>query len=164
MLFLCMICPARPKVAVIFPELSFFQNNSSPWSDKPYNRYRRPAPAVADARFVARPREQALAPLLKRAKGATHFLAQSGLLPISWSSDNGSHLFVHSVDEGSGGSSSIGTYLSQVAENSAGVRYPRELCGRSVLYSPFQRPQRSGLRFALELLAVQEFVANLAME
>ena len=61
-----------------------------------------------------------------------------GLLPISWSSDNGSHLFVHSVDEGSGGSSSIGTYLSQVAENSAGVRYPRELCGRSVLYSPFQ--------------------------
>src|SRR5271157_914764 len=62
----------------------------------------------------------------------------AGLLPISWSSDNGSHLFVHSVDEGSGGSSSIGTYLSQVAENSAGVRYPRELCGRSVLYSPFQ--------------------------
>src|SRR5271166_6904517 len=61
-----------------------------------------------------------------------------GLLPISWSSDNGSHLVVHSVDEGSGGSSSIGTYLSQVAENSAGVRYPRELCGRSVLYSPFQ--------------------------
>src|SRR5271157_1382450 len=62
----------------------------------------------------------------------------NGLLPISWSSDNGSHLVVHSVDEGSGGSSSIGTYLSQVAENSAGVRYPRELCGRSVLYSPFQ--------------------------
>ena len=87
-----------------------------------------------------------------------------GLLPISWSSDNGSYLFVHSVDEGSGGSSSIGTYLSQVAENSAGVRYPRELCGRSVLYSPFQSAQRSGLRFALELLAVQEFVANLAME
>ena len=62
----------------------------------------------------------------------------TGLLPISWSSDNGSYLFVHSVDEGSGGSSSTGTYLSQVAENSAGVRYPRELCGRSVLYSPFQ--------------------------
>ena len=87
-----------------------------------------------------------------------------GLLPISWSSDNGSHLFVDSVDEASGGSSSIGTYLSQVAENSAGVRYPRELCGRSVLYSPLQAAQRSGLRFALELLAVQEFVANLAME
>src|SRR5208337_5609425 len=65
-------------------------------------------------------------------------LQEFGLLPISWSSDNGSHLVVHSVDEGSGGSSSIGTYLSQVAENSAGVRYPRELCGRSVLYSPFQ--------------------------
>ena len=76
MLFLYMIWPARPKVAVIFPELSFFQNNSSPWSDKPYNRYRRPAPAVADARFVARTHEQALAPLLKRAKGAAHFLAR----------------------------------------------------------------------------------------
>ncbi len=46
---------------------------------------------------------------------------QVGLLPISWSSDNGSHLFVDSVDEGSGGPSSIGTYLTQVAENSAGV-------------------------------------------
>jgi hypothetical protein len=44
-----------------------------------------------------------------------------GLLPISWSSDNGSHVFVDSVDEGSGRSSSIGTYLSQVAANSAGV-------------------------------------------
>src|SRR5271157_712132 len=29
-------------------------------------------------------------------------------------------------------------YLSQVAENSAGVRYPRELCGCSVLDSPLQ--------------------------
>ena len=91
-------------------------------------------------------------------------IREATVLPISWSSDNGSHLFVHSVDEGSGGSSSIGTYLSQVAENSAGVRYPRELCGRSVLYSPFQRRRTLGPRFALELLAVQEFVANLAME
>ena len=41
--------------------------------------------------------------------------------PISWSSDNGNHLFVDSVDEGSGGSSSNGTYLTQVAANSAGV-------------------------------------------
>ena len=30
--------------------------------------------------------------------------SNTGLLPISWSSDNGSHLFVDSVDEGSGGS------------------------------------------------------------
>jgi len=30
MLFLCMISPARLKVAAIFPELRFFQNNSSP--------------------------------------------------------------------------------------------------------------------------------------
>ena len=44
-----------------------------------------------------------------------------GLLPISWSSDNGGHLFVDSVDAGSGRFSSIGTYLTQVAENSAGV-------------------------------------------
>ena len=63
---------------------------------------------------------------------------ESGLLPISWSSDNGSHLFVDSVDEGSSRSSSIGTYLTQVVANSAGVWYPRELCGRSVLYSSFQ--------------------------
>jgi len=63
----------------------------------------------------------------------------NGLLPIPWSSDNGSYLFVDSVDEGSGGSSSIGTYLSQVAENSAGVRYSRELCGRSVLLIDAQR-------------------------
>ena len=35
--------------------------------------------------------------------------------------------------------SSIGTYLSQVAENSAGVRYSRELCGRSVLLIDEQR-------------------------
>ena len=61
-----------------------------------------------------------------------------GLLPISWSSDNGNHLFVNSVYEKSGRSSSIGTYLTQVAANSAGVMYPRELCGRSVLYSPLQ--------------------------
>src|SRR5271157_1006312 len=60
MLFLCMICPARLEVAAIFPELRFFvQNNSSPWSHKPYNRYRRAAAAVADARFVAGAREQA---------------------------------------------------------------------------------------------------------
>ena len=55
-----------------------------------------------------------------------------GLLPISWSSDNGSYLFVNSVDEGSGGFSSIGTYLTQVAENSAGVLYlhfPRKPIG-----------------------------------
>jgi hypothetical protein len=45
----------------------------------------------------------------------------TGLPPISWSSDNGSHLFVDSVDERSGRSSSIGTYLTQVAANSAGV-------------------------------------------
>ena len=38
--------------------------------------------------------------------------AGRGLLPISWSSDNGNHLFVNSVDEGSGGFSSIGTYLT----------------------------------------------------
>ena len=44
-----------------------------------------------------------------------------GLLPISWSSDNGSHLFVDTVDAGSSKSSSIGRYLAQVAENSAGV-------------------------------------------
>jgi hypothetical protein len=44
-----------------------------------------------------------------------------GLLPISWSSDNGNHLFVDSPDEGSGRSSSIGTYLPQVAATSAGV-------------------------------------------
>ena len=69
---------------------------------------------------------------------STHSETCPGLLPISWSSDNGSHLFVNSVDEGSGGFSSIGTYLTQVAENSAGVLYPRELCGRSVLYSSFQ--------------------------
>jgi SRSO17 transposase len=43
------------------------------------------------------------------------------LLPISWSSDNGSHLFVDSGDEGSGRSSSIGTYPTQVAANAAGV-------------------------------------------
>ena len=46
---------------------------------------------------------------------------RAGLLPISWSSDNGNYLFVDSVDEGSGRSSSIGTYLTQVAANSAGV-------------------------------------------
>ena len=45
----------------------------------------------------------------------------AGLLPISWSSDNGSHLFVGSADDGSSRSSSIGTYLTQVAANSAGV-------------------------------------------
>ena len=47
--------------------------------------------------------------------------AESDLLPISWSSHNGGHLFVDSVDSGSGRFSSIGTYLTQVAENSAGV-------------------------------------------
>src|SRR3954471_8896196 len=61
-----------------------------------------------------------------------------GLLPISWSSDNGSHVCGCSEDEGWVGSSSIGTYLAHVAANSAGVLYPRELCGRSVLYSSFQ--------------------------
>src|SRR5262249_30389298 len=45
----------------------------------------------------------------------------AGLLPISWSSDHGNHLFVDTVDEGSGRSSSIGRYLSQVAANWAGV-------------------------------------------
>src|SRR4051794_21571139 len=62
----------------------------------------------------------------------------NGLLPISWSRDNGSHWCGCSVDGGSIGISSIGTYLSQVAANSAGVLYLRELCGRSVLYSSFQ--------------------------
>ncbi len=88
-----------------------------------------------------------------------------GLLPISWSSDNGSHLFVVSVDEGSGGFSSIGTYLSQVAENWAGVWCPNELCGRSVLYSPFQAMQRCQAlqRWALQrceepLSAIDSFV------
>ncbi|MGA8346472.1 MAG: hypothetical protein WB773_01515, partial [Isosphaeraceae bacterium] len=61
MLFLYMIWPARLKVAVIFPELSFFQNSSSPWPHNPYNQCLRPAPAIADARFVAGLREQALA-------------------------------------------------------------------------------------------------------
>src|SRR5271166_5611305 len=84
---------------------------------------------------LALPRSE---PQSGRQEGSATARGCRGLLPISWSSDNGSHLVVHSVDEGSGGSSSIGTYLSQVAENSAGVRYPRELCGRSVLYSPFQ--------------------------
>src|SRR5262245_61830525 len=76
--------------------------------------------------------------LLMRRRGfrAMHF-GKIGLLPISWSSDNGSQLFVDSLDEGTGRSSPIGTYLTQVAENSAGVWYPRELCGRSVLYSSF---------------------------
>src|SRR3954466_13204039 len=60
----------------------------------------------------------------------------TGLLPISWSRDNGSHGCVCSVSDPSFGLSSIGTYLSHVAENSAGVLYPNELCGRSVLYSP----------------------------
>src|SRR4051794_22130669 len=46
-----------------------------------------------------------------------------GLLPISWSRDNGSHGCGCSVDGGSIGVSSIGTYLSQVAANSAGVLY-----------------------------------------
>src|SRR3989442_303893 len=72
----------------------------------------------------------------------------NGLLPISWSSDNGSHLFVDSVDEGSGGFSSIGTYLTHVAENSAGVIYPRERCGRSVVYSS-TRPNHLRLRPSL---------------
>jgi hypothetical protein len=60
-----------------------------------------------------------------------------GLLPISWSSDNGNHECVCSLGSGSVESPSIGTYLAHVAANSAGVRYPNELCGRSVLYSPF---------------------------
>jgi hypothetical protein len=53
--------------------------------------------------------------------GDCRFALRDGLLPVSWSIDNGSHLFVGSVDKGSGGSSSIGTYLTQDAENSAGV-------------------------------------------
>jgi CsbD-like len=43
-----------------------------------------------------------------------------GLLPISWSSNNGNHLFVDTVDEASGRSSSIGIYLAQVAANWVG--------------------------------------------
>src|SRR4051812_26247936 len=58
-----------------------------------------------------------------------------GLLPISWSRDHGSHGCDCSVSDASFGLSSIGTYLSHVAANSAGVSYPNELCGRSVLYS-----------------------------
>ena len=38
--------------------------------------------------------------------------AGRGLLSISWSSDNANHLFINSVDEGSGGFSWIGTYLT----------------------------------------------------
>jgi hypothetical protein len=45
----------------------------------------------------------------------------SGLLPISWSSDNGSQWCVCSVDKGSVESSSIDTYLAHVTANSAGV-------------------------------------------
>jgi hypothetical protein len=60
-----------------------------------------------------------------------------GLPPISWSSDNGSHVSIGPVEEGLG-KSSIGTYLLQVDANSSGVRYFSELCGRSVLYSSFQ--------------------------
>jgi len=44
-----------------------------------------------------------------------------GLPPISWSSDNVNHRFVGSVVGGSDFSSSVGTYLGHVAENSAGV-------------------------------------------
>ncbi|HMB06724.1 MAG TPA: transposase [Isosphaeraceae bacterium] len=61
-----------------------------------------------------------------------------GLRPISWSKDNGSHWCGCSVANGSFEFSSIGTYLTQVDANSAGVLYSRELCGRSVLYSSFQ--------------------------
>jgi hypothetical protein len=58
--------------------------------------------------------------------------------PRSWSRDHGSHLFVNSVGESSVWFPSIGTYLTQVAENSAGVLDPRELCGRSVFDSSLQ--------------------------
>ena len=56
----------------------------------------------------------------------------TGLLSVSWSSDNGSHMVFGSLDDGSDKSSSIGIYLTQVTENPAGVLYLRELCGRSV--------------------------------
>jgi hypothetical protein len=58
---------------------------------------------------------------LRRCNNTLFAWALFGLLPISWSSDNGNHLFVGTEDEGSGRSSSIGKYLSQVAANSAGV-------------------------------------------
>ena len=60
-------------------------------------------------------------PIREGAREISREMERIGLLPISWSSDNGSHLIVGTVDEGSGRSSSIGTYLSQVAANSAGV-------------------------------------------
>src|SRR3954468_17786253 len=68
---------------------------------------------------------------------------QHGLLPISWSRDNGSHGRGCSVSGTSFGLSSIGTYLAHVAANSAGVLYANELCGRSVLYSSFQSTPRA---------------------
>jgi len=45
----------------------------------------------------------------------------SGLLPISWSSDNGNQGFIRSEGANSVVLSPIGTYLAQVAANSAGV-------------------------------------------
>jgi hypothetical protein len=67
----------------------------------------------------------------------------TGLLPVSWSSDNGNHGCGCSVEEGVVRFSSIGTYLAHVVANSAGVLYPNELCGRSVLYSSFQSTPRA---------------------
>src|SRR5579862_1209485 len=61
-----------------------------------------------------------------------------GLLPISWSRDNGNQGCGCSSGGGSVRVSSIGMYLGHVAAYSVGVWYPRELCGRSVLYSSFQ--------------------------
>src|SRR4051794_12812515 len=52
-----------------------------------------------------------------------------GLHPISWSSDKANYRYVCSECNGSLGSSAIGSYLEQVAANSAGVMYPNELCG-----------------------------------
>src|SRR5271157_2160132 len=45
--------------------------------------------------------------VIAEGKGRERNKPANGLLPISWSSDNGSHLFVDSVNEASGGSSSF---------------------------------------------------------
>ena len=66
----------------------------------------------------------------------------NGLLPISWSSDNGSHLFVHSVDEGSGGSSSIGTYSRKSPRIRRVFGIPGS-CAGVPYYTPASRESRT---------------------
>ena len=82
----------------------------------------------------------------------------NGLLPISWSSDNGSCLFVNSVDEGSGEFSSIVTAsrkspkirpVSGIPGNCAGVRYSTPPCRAHPTPWPAvrsQSPRGSGTR------------------